>query len=323
VEESFPSERFLFVAWKHKFAGLLPRHPQTPTTAAMRNIDEDTITGAVIARHAQAQDARLRDVMTSLVQHLHSFAREVKLTEAEWLMGIQFLTACGHITDAKRQEFILLSDTLGLSTLVMAMNQAKPVGCTEATVFGPFHVEGAPHYEHGADVANGASGDPCFVSGQVRGLAGEPVASAELQVWQADSDGFYDVQYKGQTTHRGRGVLHTAEDGHFHFRSILAEPYPIPHDGPVGALLDKLGRHPWRPAHLHFMVSASGYERLITHAFREGGSYLDSDAVFGVRESLIADWVKHAPGTTPDGGESATHFYTLNFDIVLDKARHV
>jgi hydroxyquinol 1,2-dioxygenase len=283
----------------------------------MRNIDEDTITGAVIARHARAADARLRDVMTSLVQHLHSFAREVKLTEAEWLAGIQFLTACGHISDDKRQEFILLSDTLGLSMLVTALNNHKPQDCTEATVFGPFHVEGAPRYEHGADVANGALGEPCFVRGRVLGLAGKPIAGAELQVWQADAAGFYDVQYEGLDQHRARGVLTSGADGGFHFRTIKAEAYPIPHDGPVGRMLGQLGRHAWRPAHLHFMITAPGHERLITHVFRDGDQYLDSDAVFGVRSSLVADWVRHEPGSTPDGQVSGVAFYTLDFDFVL------
>jgi hydroxyquinol 1,2-dioxygenase len=283
----------------------------------MRNINEDTITGAVIARHARAADARLRDVMTSLVQHLHSFAREVKLTEAEWLAGIQFLTACGHISDDKRQEFILLSDTLGLSMLVTALNNHKPQDCTEATVFGPFHVEGAPHYEHGADVANGAPGEPCFVRGRVLGLAGEAIAGAEIQVWQADAAGFYDVQYEGLDQHRARGVLNSGADGGFHFKTIRAEAYPIPHDGPVGRLLEQLGRHPWRPAHLHFMITAPGHERLITHVFRDGDQYLDSDAVFGVRSSLVADWIRHEPGGTPDGHVSGVAFYTLDFDFVL------
>lgn len=287
----------------------------------MRNIDEDTITQAVLARHAQAPDARLRDIMTSLVQHLHAFAREVKLTEAEWEAGIAFLTATGHITDDKRQEFILLSDTLGLSTLVTAMNHKKPSGCTEATVFGPFHVEGAPHYALDADVANGAKGEPCWVRGHVRSTDGSAIADAELQVWQADVDGFYDVQYRDDGAHRARGVLHTDAEGMFRFKSIVAEPYPIPHDGPVGRLLESLARHPWRPAHLHFMITAPGHERLITHVFREGGEYLDSDAVFGVRSSLIANWVRHEPGTAPDGNPCTTAFYTLEHDFVLNPRR--
>jgi hydroxyquinol 1,2-dioxygenase len=287
----------------------------------MRNINEDTITQAVIARHAQAPDARVRDVMTSLVQHLHAFAREVKLTEDEWFAGIQFLTDTGHMCSDKRQEFILLSDTLGLSMLVTALNHRHAKGCTEATVFGPFHVEGAPEITLGDDVAQGAPGEPCFVRGQVRGLKGEPVPGAELQVWQADAEGFYDVQRPElNEQHRARGTLHAADDGRFHFKTIVASEYPVPTDGPAGRMLKVLGRHAWRPAHLHFMISAPGYRRLITHVFRNGDRYLDSDAVFGVRSSLIADWVRHDAGHTPDGSHSEVPFYTLDFDFVLEKA---
>ncbi|MCA8254776.1 intradiol ring-cleavage dioxygenase [Burkholderia sp. AU31624] len=289
----------------------------------MRNLNEDTITQAVIASLGGCRDERLRTVMTSLVQHLHSFARETKLTEAEWQAAIGFLTAVGHITDDKRQEFILLSDVLGLSTLVTAQNHAKPAGCTEATVFGPFYVEGSRDFGMFDDIANGACGEPCFVSGHVRGIDGLPIAHASLEVWQADEDGHYDVQLPaddGSVTHRARGRLRTDADGRYAFRSILAEPYPIPHDGPVGAMLDALGRHPWRPAHLHFMIEARGYETLITHVFRDGDRYLDSDAVFGVRSTLVADWVRHAPGIAPDGSRMDTPFYTLEYDFVLNPA---
>ncbi|MDO8373811.1 MAG: intradiol ring-cleavage dioxygenase [Polaromonas sp.] len=273
----------------------------------MRNLNPDTITEAVIARLAATPDARLKQVLTSLVQHLHAFAREVKLTEAEWLAGINFLTATGQKCDDKRQEFILLSDTLGLSMLTVAMNNNKPQGCTEATVFGPFHVEGAPHYEHGADVANGAAGEPCIVRGRVLGLQGEPVAGAVVEVWQADAAGNYDVQYPDLDQHRARGVLNSGADGRFDFMTIVAEAYPIPVDGPVGDMLRATKRHPWRPAHLHFMITAPGYEKLVTHVFRSGDRYLDSDAVFGVRQSLVADWVRQ-----PDG------VYSLDFDFVLN-----
>jgi hydroxyquinol 1,2-dioxygenase len=286
----------------------------------MRNLDENTITDAVLARHADAADARLKDIVTSLVRHLHAFAREVNLTEAEWEAGIRFLTEVGHMTDARRQEFILLSDTLGLSMLVTAMAHRKPAGCTEATVFGPFFVDHAPAYENGDDVANGARGEPCFVSGVVRGPDGEPVGGARIEVWQADAAGFYDVQYRDADTHRARGVLHSLPDGRYHFRSIVAEPYPIPHDGPVGRMLEALGRHPWRPAHLHFMITAPGYERLVTHVFRDGDRYLDSDAVFGVRSSLIAPWLHHESGVAPDGTNMATPFCTLEFDFVLSRS---
>ncbi|WNC93516.1 intradiol ring-cleavage dioxygenase [Paraburkholderia sp. FT54] len=292
----------------------------------MRNINEDTITQAVLEAMAGCTHERLRTVMTSLVQHLHSFAREVKLTESEWRYAVDFLTEVGHITDEKRQEFVLLSDTLGLSMLVTTQNNRKPVECTEATVLGPFFVTGAPEYSNGDDISNGAAGLPCFVTGSVRGLSGEPVAGASIEVWQSDEDGYYDVQYGDpQDTHveyQARGRLQTLPDGAFHFRSILAEAYPIPHDGPVGRMLDALGRHPWRPAHLHFWIKASGYEPLITHVFRNGDKYLDSDAVFGVRSTLIVDWVQHPPGIAPDGTAMDTPFYTLDYDFVLNPSEH-
>jgi len=281
----------------------------------MLNIDEWTITNAVLEAQAGCSNARLQTVMTSLVRHLHEFAREVQLTESEWFEGIRFLTRAGHITDDKRQEFILLSDVLGLSTLVTAQNNSKPAGCTEATVFGPFFVEGAPRVEHGADIANGAKGAPCVVRGQVRALDGTPVAGALIDVWQADEEGFYDVQRPDQASLRARAQLASGSDGRFHFRSILAHCYPIPHDGPVGDLLALLGRHPWRPAHLHFMIEAPGFERLITHVFRRGDAYLESDAVFGVRSTLIADWQRHEPD-----GAGEPH-YTLEYDFVLNPTR--
>jgi len=276
----------------------------------VRNLNQDTITQAVIARLAGTPDARLKELMTSLVQHLHAFAREVKLTEGEWLEGIQFLTATGQKCDAKRQEFILLSDTLGLSMLTVALNSDKPQGCTEATVFGPFHIEGAPQYEQGADVANGAKGEPCVVRGSVMGLDGEPVADAVIDVWQADAEGNYDVQY-GELDHaQARGVLKSRANGTFHFRTVVAEAYPIPTDGPVGDMLRATKRHPWRPAHLHFMIKAPGYETLVTHVFRDGDKYLDSDAVFGVRQSLVAAWEQQPDGST-----------TLDFDFVLNPVK--
>ncbi|MGU7774620.1 intradiol ring-cleavage dioxygenase [Burkholderia sp. MR1-5-21] len=292
----------------------------------MRNIGEDTITQAVLAAMSGCGNERLHTVMTSLVQHLHSFAREVKLTEDEWLYAINFLTRAGHITDENRQEFVLLSDTLGLSMLVTTQNNRKPAECTEATVLGPFFVKGAPDYENGQDISNGAAGLPCFVAGHVRTLSGEPIAGAEIDVWQSDEEGFYDVQNvdpdSDDVEFRARGRLHTQGDGSFHFRSILPEAYPIPHDGPVGQMLDALGRHPWRPAHLHFWIKAPGYEPLITHLFRNGDQYLDSDAVFAVRSSLIVDWIEHPPGVAPDGTRMNTPYYTLDYDFVLNSSGH-
>jgi hydroxyquinol 1,2-dioxygenase len=193
--------------------------------------------------------------------------------------------------------------------LTVAMNNKKPEGCTESTVFGPFHVEGAPVYDNGADIANGAVGEPCLVRGTVKDRNGIPIAGAELEVWQADAEGNYDVQYPDLKTHQARGVLRSRPDGSFEFRTVVAVAYPIPVDGPVGDLLRATGRHPWRPAHLHFMIKAKQYQTLVTHVFRNGDQYLDSDAVFGVRQTLVADWIRQ-----PDGG------YTLNYDFVLNPA---
>jgi hydroxyquinol 1,2-dioxygenase len=285
------------------------------------DIDEWTITGAVLKAHGGTRNARLKAVMDSLVRHLHDFAREVQVTEEEWAYGTDFLTRVGHRTDEKRQEFILLSDALGLSSLVTAQCNRRPAGCTEATVFGPFYVPDAPKYSSGDDISNGASGEPCFVSGTIRGMDGEPIGNADIDVWQSDDEGSYDVQRPDLEHAQGRGRLTSLRDGRYHFRSVVPVPYPIPHDGPVGEMLEELGRHPWRPAHLHFMIKAPGYETLITHVFRSGGTYLDSDAVFGVRSSLIADWRRHAPGLAPDGKQMDIPFYTLNYDFVLNKAR--
>jgi len=284
----------------------------------MRNIDEHTITPAVIARLAESGNPRFKEVMSTLVTHLHDFAREVKLSEAEWMQAIRFLTATGQKCDAKRQEFILLSDTLGLSMLVVAMNHAKPAGATEATVFGPFHVEDTPAAEQGADLAQGAPGAPLFVEARVQGLDGRPIGGAEVDVWQADDDGLYDVQRPELgDTRRARGVLRTDAQGKVRFRTVAPTAYPVPTDGPVGDMLRASGRHPWRPAHIHFMIKAPGHQTLVTHIFRAADPYLDSDVVFGVRSSLIGDYVQHAPGTAPDGSAMPLPYYTLAQDFVL------
>jgi hydroxyquinol 1,2-dioxygenase len=259
-------------------------------------------------------------VLTALVRHLHDFAREVALTEGELMQGIEFLTATGQICTDRRQEFILLSDTLGLSMLTVALNhQTSSAQTTESTVFGPFHVEGAPQYPLGGDVANGASGAPLWFEGTVRGPRGEAIANAVVDVWQSDDAGFYDVQRDNLDHAQGRGVLHTDQEGRLYFRSVLPSAYPVPTDGPVGKLLEATGRHPWRPAHIHFRIQAPGYRTLVTHVFREGDSYLDSDVVFGVRNSLIGHFDHHAEGTAPDG-RTAAPFYTLHFDFILDAA---
>jgi hydroxyquinol 1,2-dioxygenase len=284
----------------------------------MRNINEHTITAAVLDRMAQCEDPRLKEIMSALVRHMHDFAREVKLTEAEWAAGIDFLTATGQKCSDKRQEFILLSDTLGLSMLTVALNHAKSAQSTEATVFGPFHVQGAPKLPLGGDISGGAQGEPLFVDATVRGRDGEPVPDAEVDVWEADAEGFYDVQRAGLDRSQGRAVFRTDAEGRLWFRGVMPVAYPIPTDGPVGVMLRATKRHPWRPAHVHFMIRAPGYETLITHVFRDRDEYLDSDAVFGVRSSLIGDFVSHRDGVAPDGSTQTKPFHTLKFDFVLE-----
>jgi hydroxyquinol 1,2-dioxygenase len=271
----------------------------------MRNIDEHTITEAVVRRLDGCDDPRLKQIMTSLVTHLHDFAREVQLTEAEWLHGIDYLTRTGQKCSSTRQEFVLLSDTLGLSMLVIAMNHGKPPGATEATVFGPFHTDDAPRLEQGADIADGAPGDPMEVDVSVVSIDGTPIAGAEVDVWEADSDGLYDVQRDELSRRRARGVMRTDAEGRLRFRTIVPTAYPIPTDGPVGEMMMASGRHPWRPAHVHFLIKAPGHETLVTHLFRDGDPYLDSDAVFGVRSSLV---VKIPDGPRP----TLQHVFVLN-----------
>lgn len=287
----------------------------------MRNLDENSITAEVMERIKNTPNPRLKLIMTTLIRHLHDFARDTQLTEDEWHEGIRFLTDVGDFTDEKRQEFILLSDTLGLSMLVVSQNNRKPPGCTEATVFGPFYASDAPAFALGADLSNGAPGERCYVRATVRGFGGEPVGNARVEVWQADASGLYDVQYVEDTAPRARGVLYSDAVGHVYFSSVLAEAYPIPTDGPVGRMLAATARSPWRPAHMHFMITADGYDRLVTHVFRDSDPFLDADAVFGVRSSLIAHWRRHESGSTPDGGNTDRPFYTLDFDFVLNPSK--
>jgi hydroxyquinol 1,2-dioxygenase len=283
------------------------------------NVNEHNITDAVIERFKDCADPRLQELLSALVRHLHAFVRETRLTEAEWMKGIGFLTAAGHITDDKRQEFILLSDTLGVSMLTVALNHSKPSNATEATVFGPFHVAGAPSFENGDDMSGGAPGEPLYVDCKVRDIDGAPVPGARIDVWQSDAEGFYDVQYADLDGHRARGNFRSDGTGRFWFKSILPVAYPIPTDGPVGAMLVASGRHPWRPAHMHFMIRADGCETLITHVFRAGDPYLESDVVFGVRSSLIATYEAHAEGTCPQPRNPGP-YYSLDFDFVLSRA---
>ncbi|TAK87105.1 MAG: hydroxyquinol 1,2-dioxygenase [Betaproteobacteria bacterium] len=259
----------------------------------MRQFNEDTLTDAVVARLKDTENPRFRQVMTSLVKHLHAFAREVGLTEEEWFEGIKFLTATGKMCDDKRQEFILLSDVLGLSMMVVALNHKTPPGATEATVLGPFFAHGAPEFESGADLRQGATmkGEDTYVTGRVLSTDGKPIPNAALDIWQAKADGIYDVQ-DPNAEFELRGRVKADAKGEFAFKSYKPKFYSVPDDGPVGELLRATGNHKMRPAHMHAIVSAPGYQQVITHVFVDGDPYLDSDAVFAVKDSLIGKYSK-------------------------------
>ncbi|MEV4094167.1 intradiol ring-cleavage dioxygenase [Streptosporangium saharense] len=281
---------------------------------------ETALLDRVLGSFDGCRDPRLGEVMRSLVRHLHGFLRETRLTEEEWERAIAFLTATGHITDDRRQEFILLSDVLGVSMQTITINNEAEGDATEATVFGPFFVEDSPRVEIGGDISFGAAGEPCWVEGTVADTAGRPVPGARIEVWEADEDGRYDVQYDDGRT-AARAHLLSDDDGHYAFWGVTPTPYPIPHDGPVGALLAAVGRSPMRAAHLHFMVTAPGCRRLVTHIFVRGDDFLTRDSVFGVKESLVKDFERRPYGTaTPDGRHVEGTWSRVRFDIVLARA---
>ena len=285
----------------------------------MREFDEKSVTAAVLARMDECQDARFKQVMTSLITHLHDFVRDVKLTEAEWITAIQFLTDTGKTCTEKRQEFILLSDTLGVSILVITLNNPATGGTTDSTVLGPYYWEGAPELPLGANLAVDVKGEPTYYSGRVLSSDGAPIAGAILDIWSGDGEGTYDMQMEGDVGMKARGRIRTDAQGRYSFRSIKPEYYPVPTDGPVGRMLNKMGRHPMRPGHIHMIVSAQGHHAVTTHLFAAGSQYIDSDAVFGVKESLITAFAKHPAGTAPDGSKIEVPFYTVNYDFRLSK----
>ena len=286
----------------------------------MRNFNEFNITEAVLARVANADEPRARQISEALVRHLHAFVREVEPTQAEWEKAIGFLTEVGQLCDAKRQEFILLSDTLGVSMLVDAINHRQPDGATETTVLGPFYVQAAPDLPLGADISGEMKGEPLFCSGTVRSHDGKPIANAAVDVWHSNDDGYYDLQLVGSDETAMRARFRTDDHGRFHFWTIKPAAYPIPADGPVGRMLDAQGRHPWRPAHVHFMIAASEAETLVTHVFVACDEYLDSDVVFGVKESLIRAFEPYPAGTAPDGRVLEKPYFHLHYDFGLKAA---
>ncbi|MGF6811618.1 hydroxyquinol 1,2-dioxygenase [Paraburkholderia sp. Clong3] len=284
----------------------------------MRNFDEDNITAAVIERLAGSKSERVHQISDALVRHLHAFVKEIEPTEGEWAAAIRFLTQTGQMCTDTRQEFILLSDTLGVSMLVDAINHRYPGDATQTTVLGPFYVEEAAILPLGASITDGEPGDPLLVEGTVRDLNGKPIAGALIETWHADSHGFYDVQKAaGKENLHMRARFLTDPEGAFWYRSIVPAAYPIPNDGPVGRMLDAQGRHPYRPAHVHFRVSAPGFRTLVTHVFVSGDIYLDSDVVFGVKDALIEPLVRLAPGLSPAGHLVDVPSALLAYDFVL------
>jgi catechol 1,2-dioxygenase len=253
----------------------------------------------VNARMGGHVNPRLAEVMASLVRHLHNFAKDIHLTTAEWEIAVDFLTRTGQICTAERQEFILLSDTLGLSMLVDAINNRRPAGATENTVLGPFHVVGAPEREMGDTITLDGKGESCLFEGRVMDEQGAPIQDARIDVWSDNAEGFYDVQQPGiQPRWNNRGIFSTGADGKYAFVGIKPVSYPIPNDGPVGQMLRSLGRHPYRPAHMHYIVTANGYQKIVTHTFVGDDSYITSDTVFGVKKTLVAPFERVQDGAT-------------------------
>ena len=283
----------------------------------MRQLNEDTLTAEVVARLEKTKNPRLREIMTSAVKHLHAFAHEVQLTEEEWFEGIKFLTEVGQKCDSKRQEFILLSDVLGLSMMVVALNHKGGADATEPTVLGPFFAHGAKEYGYGADLRDGATikGDDVWVSGRVLSVDGKPIPGATLDIWQAKADGIYDLQSGGEFELRGR--VKANDKGEYAFASYKPKFYSIPMDGPVGEFVRATGNHHMRPAHMHAIVSAPGFEQVITHVFVDGDPYLDGDAVFAVKNSLVGKYTTIDDAALAKKFGFTNPFEKLEFDFRL------
>jgi hydroxyquinol 1,2-dioxygenase len=279
---------------------------------------ENTSEEVVNSRMASTIDSRLDEIMRVIVKHLHGAVKELQPTQDEWMAAINFLTDVGHMCTDWRQEFILLSDTLGVSMLVDAINHRRPNGATENTILGPFYVPQSPRYELGANICLDDKGKPLLVEGRIIDTSNKPVPRATLDVWQASEDGFYDVQQKGvQPDFNLRGVLTSNSEGRYWFRSVKPRYYPIPDDGPVGRMLAALGRHPYRAAHIHFIITAAGFEPVITHIFAPDCEYLSEDAVFGVKESLVGDFRLVSDQAMMDRYGFAEPFWHVNRDFTL------
>jgi hydroxyquinol 1,2-dioxygenase len=281
----------------------------------------DLITKEVLERYGQTPDPRLRELMLSLIRHIHSFAREVKLTQEEWGFAMNLLEETGKWCSPGRNEFVIFSDALGLSMLTVTQDYPRPPEATEPTLTGPFLLEDAPKFEMGTDISAGATGTPMFASGRVVDLQGKPVPHAVIDVWHSDDRGLYDAQDGLETTGPwARAALTTGADGRYSFWSVLPVDYPVPQDGTAIRMLKATTGRSWRPAHLHFRIQAPGQRTLVTHIFDRNSKNLDGDAVFGVRPSLVADFTRHEAGTAPDGKRMAGEFYTIDYDFVMTPA---
>ncbi|MGJ8531723.1 MAG: dioxygenase [Alphaproteobacteria bacterium] len=288
----------------------------------MRTVTKDNITQAFLDYCSDDTEPRVRFVLEKLVSHLHDFVRETNLTHAEWRKGLELLEKTGDMTDPERNEFVLMSDVLGLSSLVDMVN--SPDEGTPSSVLGPFHILGAPDLPVGGDMKQDNDGAAVIVKGHVRNPDGEPIKGAEIEIWQTADNGLYSNQDNQQTEYNLRGHIMVGDDGLYQFSTIRPAPYTVPGDGPVGELLRATGRHPWRPSHLHFIITAPGYRSLVTEVFPSDDEYLDEDAVFGVREQLVMEYVEQNDvAAIPDGMEIAERlqapFFTVDFDFVLAK----
>ncbi|RYC57190.1 hypothetical protein CHU98_g9011 [Xylaria longipes] len=283
---------------------------------ALLDLTIDNITPNTVKINSQSGDRRLAYLMERLVTHIHDFARETRISTDEWMAGLSFLVKCGQISSDVRQEFILLSDVLGLSLLVDSINHPKPPNTTEGSVLGPFHTHDAPTLDHGSNMSSDPKGEPLLCICTVKDANGKPVEDAKIDIWETDSTGHYDVQHSDRKEPTERCVMASDANGHFWFKCILPVSYPIPHDGPVGKLLEKLNRHPWRPAHLHFMFEKKGWDHLITSLYMRGDPYETSDAVFGVKKSLIVEPQKIDGATAKEYGVSGGS-WVLKHDFVL------
>ncbi len=288
----------------------------------MRSVTKDNITDVFTSYFGDDTDPRVKEVLSALARHIHDFAREVNLTHDEWRVGIDFLTRAGEITSPERQEFVLLSDVMGLSSLVDMLHSTPEA--TSSSVLGPFHVSNPPPLAVGGDMKRDYEGETVLVEGTVRDTEGNAIPGAQIDIWQTAPNGMYSSQDPEQDIHSFHGLMTADENGRYAFTTVRPVEYTVPTDGPVGDILNAAGRHPWRPSHLHYIVTAEGFRSLVTEVFPDDDPYLDQDTVFGVREDLVMTYVPQPAGSFPDGfelsGKVDGSYARVDFDLVLAKA---